>query len=126
MNLLILTLVSLAVSKTNTFTSTVFWHGMGDNCCSGISNLSATMESWYPGMKTHSIMIGSDEKADEKAGFFDKIARQVEEVCVKLKEIPDLQEGFNAIGELPYVKSHIILRILSRRLVFSRICTNVQ
>ncbi|KAJ3305392.1 hypothetical protein HDV03_001486 [Kappamyces sp. JEL0829] len=59
------------------------------------------MREEWPGIFIHSIVIGdnkSDLDQDKNAGFFDVIARQVQEVCSDLAAIPELQDGFNAVG----------------------------
>ena len=82
------------------YTPIVFWHGMGDSGTSSeMTRLKETLEQdWYPGIQVYSISIGSDEKSDKKASFFDLIDRQIEEVCNKLKQLDGFQQGFNAIG----------------------------
>ena len=57
-----------------------------------------TLGSLLPGAFIHSVQIGATEDEDKNKGFFDQVARQVAEVCEKLKEIPELSEGFNAMG----------------------------
>jgi palmitoyl-protein thioesterase len=56
------------------------------------------MKNWYPGSFVHSIMIGADPEEDRKASFFDQIHKQVESVCDTLKKIPELKDGFDALG----------------------------
>ncbi|KAJ3255855.1 hypothetical protein HK103_005868 [Boothiomyces macroporosus] len=77
---------------TSTLLPIVFWHGMGDSCCDGISRVEGEIQSWYPGTFTYSVRIGDDKESDKKAGFFDKIDRQ------ELSAIPELKNGFNGIG----------------------------
>lgn len=79
--------------------------GMGDSCCGGIQNLTEQIQAWYPSTRpthldtiTHSIMIGASESDDRKAGYFDLISRQVQEVCHGLKKVEGLSAGFNAVG----------------------------
>lgn len=57
-----------------------------------------TLGSLLPGAFIYSVQIGETEDEDKNKGFFDQVARQVDEVCEKLKEIPELSQGFNAMG----------------------------
>lgn len=88
----------VVASAVNALMPLVFWHGMGDTCCDGIINLIDNLKEWYPGIYAHSIMIGNSLKNDRKASFFGKIALQVQSACDQLKNIPELAEGFDAIG----------------------------
>ena len=76
----------------------VFWHGLGDSCCDGISNLTLEMKTWYPKLFTYSIQIGDTLDQDRKSSFFGQINNQVELVCNSLKLVKELKDGFNAIG----------------------------
>jgi palmitoyl-protein thioesterase len=66
---------------------------MGDSGeSSGMLELKHQLADWYgPDLLVYSISIGVDEAADKKAGFFDVIDRQVEQVCEDLKTIPGLK-----------------------------------
>ncbi|KAJ3185278.1 Palmitoyl-protein thioesterase 1 [Gaertneriomyces sp. JEL0708] len=57
-----------------------------------------TLESELPGVYVKSIMVGANEDDDRQRSYFDRISRQVEEVCQALQEDELLKGGFNAIG----------------------------
>ncbi|RKP27660.1 palmitoyl protein thioesterase, partial [Syncephalis pseudoplumigaleata] len=78
----------------------VLWHGMGDNCCSprSMGAVAKFIESRLPGVFVHSINTAEDPDSDRKASFIGSINKQIDGVCEKLKQIPELRDGFNAIG----------------------------
>ena len=101
--LTLLTILSLrpTLAKEVSRIPIVLWHGMGDSGkSSGMQGVKQQLEDWYgKDLLVCSITIGgADEAADKKAGFFDLIDRQVEEVCEDLKTVPGLEDGFNAVG----------------------------
>ncbi|KAI8372386.1 palmitoyl protein thioesterase, partial [Blakeslea trispora] len=78
----------------------VLWHGMGDDCCNpdSMGRITEQIRQRIPGVYVHSIRIGDNADEDHKAGFFGRIAEQVDRVCDELVKIPELQNGFNAVG----------------------------
>ncbi|KAI8973197.1 palmitoyl protein thioesterase [Mycotypha africana] len=88
-------LTSLAYSPV------VLWHGMGDDCCNPESMGRITellKEHISNDVFVHSVKVGNTINDDHKAGFFGKIAEQVDKACEQLSNIPELSGGFNAIG----------------------------
>ena len=56
------------------------------------------IEQELPGVYVYSIEIGGNIVADEIEGFFSNVNKQVDFVCEYVKNDPNLQGGFNAIG----------------------------
>ncbi|CAD7696417.1 unnamed protein product [Ostreobium quekettii] len=77
----------------------VIWHGMGDSCCSpmGIGHIADNLRK-YLGVYVYSIATGDGRDADVRSSYIGNINDQVAKVCNDLKEIPELQNGFNAVG----------------------------
>lgn len=73
---------------------------MGDDCCNpdSMGRVSDLIRDRLDGTFVYSIQVGNSVDDDHKAGFFGKIDQQVDAVCEKLGQIPELQDGFNAIG----------------------------
>ncbi|KAI8047582.1 Alpha/Beta hydrolase protein [Gilbertella persicaria] len=78
----------------------VLWHGMGDDCCNpdSMGRITELIQRRIPGIFVHSIRIGDNVDEDHKAGFFGRIAEHVDKVCEQLKNMPELENGFNAVG----------------------------
>merc|ERR1719385_561073 len=81
-------------------TPIVLWHGMGDSCCNPASmgSIKRMLEDELPGVYVHSLKIGDNILSDTESGFFKDTNAQVELVCKTVREDPQLQNGFNAIG----------------------------
>lgn len=56
------------------------------------------LQEALPGVFIHSIRIGHTPDQDRKNSLFDNMNRQISEVCSQLAGIPELANGFNAIG----------------------------
>lgn len=56
------------------------------------------IKSGLPGVFIHSIRIGGTAEEDRKRSLLDNMNRQIKEVCDQLAGIPELADGFNAIG----------------------------
>ncbi|OAD80588.1 hypothetical protein PHYBLDRAFT_104666, partial [Phycomyces blakesleeanus NRRL 1555(-)] len=78
----------------------VLWHGMGDDCCNeeSMGRVKTLVSNSLPGVFVHSVQVGDTPKEDHNAGFFGVLKDQVDHVCRQLKDIPELSNGFNAIG----------------------------
>jgi len=78
----------------------VMWHGMGDTCCNPFSlgAIQKLIEKQIPGIFVHSIQIGNNSVEDEMNGFFMPIAEQIPFAFNQLLNIPQLANGFNAVG----------------------------
>ncbi|GAU99482.1 hypothetical protein RvY_10480-3 [Ramazzottius varieornatus] len=80
-------------------TPIVMWHGMGDSCCArGIGGIQKMIEANISGVFVHSIQIGKNEEEDFANSYFMPVNTQVDTVCQKLSQIPELQNGYHAIG----------------------------
>ncbi|CAE6370030.1 unnamed protein product [Rhizoctonia solani] len=77
----------------------VLWHGLGDSAHSeGISEFAELIKEVHPGIFVHSISLSDDQSADQKAGWFGEANAQVDIVAAQLSTIPQLKNGFDAIG----------------------------
>eukprot|EP01116_Phalansterium_solitarium_P012937 TRINITY_DN296_c0_g2_i2.p2 TRINITY_DN296_c0_g2~~TRINITY_DN296_c0_g2_i2.p2 ORF type:complete len:310 (+),score=98.16 TRINITY_DN296_c0_g2_i2:45-974(+) len=79
---------------------TVIWHGMGDTCCFDFSMgaVKKQIEKSVPGTYVYSVEIGGSIAADELHGYIGNANDQVAFVCEKVKNDPNLKNGFNAVG----------------------------
>lgn len=77
----------------------VFWHGMGDSYNStAIQRVLETVHEEKPNVFTHSVYVKEKDDDDQKASFFGKVHEQIDDVCVQLASIPELEKGFDFIG----------------------------
>ncbi|KAG2221978.1 hypothetical protein INT45_010502, partial [Circinella minor] len=78
----------------------VLWHGMGDSCCNpeSMGRVKDLIQKSLPGTFVYSIQLGKTIEEDHEAGFFGVVNDQIDFVCDQLAGIPELTEGFNAIG----------------------------
>ncbi|KAI8889864.1 alpha/beta-hydrolase [Backusella circina FSU 941] len=78
----------------------VLWHGMGDDCCNpdSMGRVTELLKDKLEDTFVYSVQVGNTINEDHNAGFFGKIDEQVAKVCKELSEIPELENGFNAIG----------------------------
>lgn len=56
------------------------------------------LQDALPGVFIHSVRIGKSPEEDRKNSLLDNMNRQISEVCTQLASIPELANGFNAIG----------------------------
>jgi palmitoyl-protein thioesterase len=77
----------------------VVWHGLGDNCCNdrGMKTFLRIL-SQNDTRPVYSIQIGKTPKEDRFKSLFDDANRQIEETATFLKGIPELEQGFYAVG----------------------------
>ncbi|EIW70935.1 hypothetical protein TREMEDRAFT_29260 [Tremella mesenterica DSM 1558] len=79
----------------------VIWHGLGDTAFSeGISEFIQGIKETYPGIYVYSVQIpqGGSEDDERKAGFYGNAENQAADGCIQLSSIPELQNGFDAMG----------------------------
>ncbi|CEL60494.1 palmitoyl-protein thioesterase [Rhizoctonia solani AG-1 IB] len=77
----------------------VLWHGLGDSAHSaGMTEFAELIKQVHPGIFVHSIALSDDSSADQKAGWFGDVNAQVDIVATELSTIPELKNGFDAIG----------------------------
>jgi palmitoyl-protein thioesterase len=83
-----------------TYRPVVLWHGMGDTCCYpwSMGMIKRWIEDGFPGIYVHSIMVGNNIIEDEFNGYFMNVNDQLALVHDNLSSIPELAQGFNAIG----------------------------
>ncbi|CDH55453.1 palmitoyl-protein thioesterase 1 [Lichtheimia corymbifera JMRC:FSU:9682] len=88
------------VSAEPVYKPVVLWHGMGDDCCNpqSMGRVTELIQKVLPGVFVHSVQVGETRQDDHEAGFFGQVNDQVEQVCEQLAGIPELADGFNAIG----------------------------
>jgi len=74
---------------------------MGDSCCSphSIGAVKSYLEDLLDGrVFVHSIAIGSTVDRDVLSSYFGSVNDQVDLVCDELRSIPELQQGYVAVG----------------------------
>ncbi|KAF8671770.1 Alpha beta-hydrolase [Rhizoctonia solani] len=76
----------------------VLWHGLGDSAHVGMTEFAELIKQVHPGIYIHSISLSDDQSADQKAGWFGDVNAQVDIVATELSTIPELKNGFDAIG----------------------------
>ncbi|AOA63058.1 Putative palmitoyl-protein thioesterase [Komagataella phaffii CBS 7435] len=77
----------------------VLWHGLGDFYNSpSISKVEEQITSLYPNAFIHSIRISEDSASDQRSSFVGNLNDQLKLVHEQLLEIPELDQGFVAIG----------------------------
>ncbi|KAK0552082.1 hypothetical protein OC846_003047 [Tilletia horrida] len=77
----------------------VIWHGLGDSAYSeGMQEVKAVLEDTHPGIFVHLVHLADNAAADQKAGIFGEVNDQVEKACEQLASIPELKDGFDAVG----------------------------
>ncbi|KIL68909.1 hypothetical protein M378DRAFT_70621 [Amanita muscaria Koide BX008] len=84
---------------TNTPRPLVIWHGLGDTYASpGIQQFISLIGDIYPGIFIHSVYMDQDVKKDRQAGYYGNVNEQIQFAADQLAAIPQLQQGFDAIG----------------------------
>lgn len=95
----------------------VIWHGLGDNYNStGMRRMAAILNQLMPTVYVHSVHIDDDPLIDERRSLFGDANVEVDIVCEQLALIPELDNGFGAIG---FSQGGLFLRALIER------CPNV-
>ncbi|KAK9455133.1 Alpha/Beta hydrolase protein [Dipodascopsis uninucleata] len=93
---LLLVFTSSALAKPR---PVVMWHGLGDEYNSdGMMRMASLIEDLYPDIFIHSVYLDEDPKKDSQASFFGNLNEQIETVCEQLASIPELEDGFDALG----------------------------
>ncbi|KAJ7287376.1 palmitoyl-protein thioesterase [Mycena rebaudengoi] len=79
--------------------SLVVWHGLGDSAFApGMLQFAEEIKTIYPGIFVHLVYIEDDLDKDKQAGFYGNVNDQVEFVADQLAAVPELADGFDAIG----------------------------
>ncbi|KAJ7690617.1 Alpha/Beta hydrolase protein [Mycena rosella] len=77
----------------------VLWHGLGDSATSpGMLRFAEEIKAVHPGIFIHSVYIDEDLDKDKSAGFYGNVNEQVQLVSEQISVIPELEDGFDAIG----------------------------
>lgn len=96
----------------------VLWHGLGDNYNSfGMARAKDMIHQILPDVFVHSVFIDEDPGTDEKRSLFGDSNVEVDIVCEQLSRIPELNEGFGAIG---FSQGGLFMRALVER------CPNIS
>jgi len=85
------------LSVTNAI-PTVIWHGMGDRGDSSGMRRIADMVRSTTGNYVTSLIIGANGNEDRRNGFLMPVFDQIEFVCDKIKNDPELKDGYHALG----------------------------
>lgn len=95
-------------------TPVVLWHGLGDAFDdAGMARLAGLLGEALPqGTFVHSVRVGSDTAEDRKLGLLDNADRQVAQVCAQLRRMPELRQGFHAVG---FSQGGLLLRAYVQR-----------
>lgn len=77
----------------------VVWHGLGDSAyAEGMQEFAKELREAFPGIYVHVVALGQDATSDQRAGFFGNVNDQVSTVCTDLSAVPELANGFDAVG----------------------------
>lgn len=91
----------------------VLWHGLGDNYNSlSMNQIEYLIEKTMPGTFIHSIWLDENPSTDERRSFIGDANEQVSSVCDQLSNIPELKDGFGAIG---FSQGGLFMRALIER-----------
>lgn len=95
----------------------VLWHGLGDNYnSSGMLRMAEIINQIMPTVFVHSVYLEEKPLDDEKRSLLGDANIEVDIACKQLAQIPELAEGFGAIG---FSQGGLFLRALIER------CPNV-
>lgn len=101
-----------AVDETP-FRPVVMWHGLGDQWNStGLHKVAEIFDSYYPGIDVYLISLDHDPLDDQQKSMFGDANLQLDQVCNDIMDIPDLAQGFDAIG---FSQGGLFLRALVER-----------
>ncbi|KAJ7072548.1 Alpha/Beta hydrolase protein [Mycena amicta] len=79
--------------------SVVVWHGLGDSATApGMIQFAEEIKQVHPGIFVHAIYIEEGLNEDRRAGFYGNVNDQIQLVAEQLAAIPELEDGFDAIG----------------------------
>jgi len=86
--------------QNSQFRPVVLWHGMGDTCCFNFSMgfIKSLIQQYLPNTYVYSVEIGNSIEEDQMNGFFMNVNDQIEMMCNQLPLVPELANGFNAVG----------------------------
>lgn len=91
----------------------VIWHGLGDHYNStGIHKVADLFNRYYPGIEVYSISLDEIPSNDQQLSMFGDANIQLQQVCDKMKTIPNISSGFDGIG---FSQGGLFLRALVQR-----------
>lgn len=77
----------------------VIWHGLGDSAENeGLLEFKQSLESNFPGLFVHLVEVAQGRSEDQRATIFGNVNEQVDLVADQLRAVPELDDGFDAIG----------------------------
>lgn len=86
-------------STSTKYRPVVIWHGLGDQYnSSGYHHTRKIFDELYPGIFVYPIYLDKDISKDEELSMFGDANEEVEVVCEQLSQVPELSNGFDAIG----------------------------
>lgn len=96
---LLLLSFSILQVLSKSFNPLVIWHGLGDSAQNeGLIQFKESLEDNFPGMFVHLVEVAPGRSEDQKAGIFGNVNEQVSLVADQLRSVPQLDDGFDAIG----------------------------
>lgn len=91
----------------------VLWHGLGDNYNSlGMLHVKEIIHQLMPLTYVHNVALDLDPSIDERRSLMGDANVEVDAVCEELSSVPELQNGFAAIG---FSQGGLFLRALIER-----------
>ena len=101
------------VAKLNGRRPLVIWHGLGDNYnSSGMVDVISIFNQRYPDMFIYPVFLDAKPSKDQEKTLFGDANKEVEYVCEQLSSIPELKQGFDAIG---FSQGGLFMRALIQR-----------
>lgn len=101
------------VTEINGHRPLVIWHGLGDNYnSSAMVDVVSIFNQRYPDMFIYPIFLDTKPSKDQEKTLFGDANKEVEYVCEQLSSIPELKQGFDAIG---FSQGGLFMRALIQR-----------
>lgn len=95
----------------------VIWHGLGDSYnSSAMEDVISVINQRYPDMYIHAVYMDEDQVKDQEKSLLGDANEEVEYACEQLSIIPELYNGFDAIG---FSQGGLLMRALVQR------CANI-
>ncbi|OLL23316.1 Palmitoyl-protein thioesterase 1 [Neolecta irregularis DAH-3] len=77
-----------------------------------MQRVASIIKETNPGTFVHSVYLNEDLQKDQNAGYFGYVNDQVEFVCQQISSIPELSQGFDAMG---FSQGGLFLRAYAQR-----------
>lgn len=91
----------------------VIWHGLGDNYnSSGIQHVLSIFQQIVPRSFVYNIYLDPNPSTDEHKSLFGDANIELDFVCEQISQMPQLQQGFDAVG---FSQGGLFLRALAER-----------